>query len=180
MGARQGLGGLGVASTTNLGDLFFCAQCGTVNYAFDGLGETLFLTFDQQVNLNSVSKHYVLGGLFPTTTSSVSAIDANGNVLQTLGLNVWASTFVGSTNLPGGVVGARADLLGNVTFNVASKLPAAARYAFSGFVGLDHLDTNFILRGVDISPIPEPGTWALAVFGLAGLSMWRRRANAQG
>lgn len=178
----QTVSGLGVGSisdwdTVGVGVAF-------INYSFTGPGETLFLDFDKEVRLNSVD----LGGLWvsgawPQFTPVVSAIDENNNSIGKVGLNPWGAAVADWIDYD--TVPYATDYgFGSMSFALGELLPTASRFAFSGIVGLDHLDTHYILGGVDVTPVdppsapvPLPGTLAILGFGLMGLTGIARRKN---
>ncbi len=100
-----------------------------------------------------------------------------------VGLNPWVATiadWAGSTETP-----TVEDLgFGTASFALNDLLPTASRFAFSGIIGIDHLDTHYILGGVDVTPVepgppvPLPGAVVLMGFGLLGMAGLRRKASA--
>lgn len=172
--------GLGVGSVSDWDTIG--AGVGTINYSFTGPGETLFLDFDKEVRLNTVD----LGGLWfsgawPQFTGVVSAINDDGDRIGMIGLNPLVGTiagWAGSTDVPKVVDTG----FGTASFAIGDLLPTAYRFAFSGVIGIDHLDTHYILGGVDVTPVdppsapvPLPGTLAILGFGLLGMTGITRR-----
>ena len=177
----QTVSGLGIASGSDWDTLGL--GFATINYSFTGPGETLFLDFSKEVRLNTVD----LGGLWfsgvwPQFTGVVSAFNDNGDRIGMVGLNPLVGTiagWAGSTDVPTVVDTG----FGTANFAIGDLLPTAYRFAFSGVIGIDHLDTHYILGGVDVtpvdpaSPVPLPGTLAILGFGLMGLTGIARRKN---
>ncbi|MDO5674264.1 MAG: PEP-CTERM sorting domain-containing protein [bacterium] len=172
--------GLGVGSVSDWDTIG--AGVGTINYSFTGPGETLFLDFDKEVRLNTVD----LGGLWasgpwPQFTAVVSAIDENNTSIGMVGLNPWGAAVADWIDFDTVPI-ANNYGFGSMGFALGELLPTASRFAFSGIIGLDHLDTHYILGGVDVTPVdppsapvPLPGTLAILGFGLLGMTGITRR-----
>ena len=94
-----------------------------------------------------------------------------------------ASGFVGEANPNPGSIGAGRDALGfvgNPTFtgtaiNYGQFTDPAS---FFSAVGLDPVHANGYFWGVEISPVPEPSTWAMMILGFVGLGFlaYRRKS----
>ena len=176
----QTVSGLGVGSISDWDTLG--VGMAFINYSFTGPGETLFLDFDKEVRLNTVDLGGIwVSGAWPQFTAVVSAIDENNNNIGMVGLNPWGAAVADWIDFDT-VPYAEKYGFGAMSFTLGELLPTATRFAFSGIVGLDHLDTHYILGGVDVTPIdppsapvPLPGTLVILVFGLMGLTGIARR-----
>lgn len=166
----QTVGGLGIASASDWDT--FGLGFSTINYSFTGAGETLFLEFDKEVQLNRVKLNMPTSSIFPSFVAVVYAVDESGERAATAGLSPTAGV---ANSIFGTSVGPVADGvgLGSTSFDVTAQNMVGKRFGFSGILGIDHIDTNYILGGVTVT-VPEPTSTTLA--GVAGmLCLLRRR-----
>lgn len=153
-------GGIGLTVTAKKAN----GTAGLVGDRWDGLGvvsstldsseietnESLILTFSQAVNLSSLqlSNWQHLG--LDKATLSVGSTTVN----------------LGSNN--SGLV------LDTFSFSGLSGTQFILKGASTGLVSV----TSFRLAGLTVSPVPEPGTWALMAAGLVGVAAVRARRRA--
>lgn len=138
--AIRTVSGLGIGSISDW-DTFGLGVT-TVNWSFTGPGETLFLTFDRPVSVEQIR----LGGqqlaqIFPTTTTVMYAVDpeTNKRIGPVQSMNNWFN---------------RPDMknFGEYQFDMSGKLPVSTRFAVTGVLGIDHLDTMTIVQIIFVIP----------------------------
>lgn len=164
----QTVSGLGVASPSDWDTALIGFS--TINYSFTGPGETLVVDFDREVSLDKIRLGGLLAsGAWITFAAVVQAVDENNNSIGTIGLSPTASVLAtadSGTTLP--AVASDAGV-GELEFDATGALPKAKRFTFSGIIGIDHIDTHYILAGLEVTPTPIPEVSTSLLLGLAGL-----------